>query len=231
MHRLLAGLFVLAGFSAGGSSVARLPGVIQRRVRRGLLPLESAARRLIFFVERRLPATPAPKVTAGPTAKERSTLGYLSKQMKKKNRKRAGAQCGTRAAVFWLCDKPRYCPLTADPHRRPPRGGAVPRIWLLDGSDPLRAPPVKPTRDDGDARKLFRRLQGLLGALDDMPGQALRLRRLMARRKAKALKRGSPNPIREGAPPGYRYDGKGEQFDLLRGCHRMAQEDDPPPVV
>ena len=229
--RLLSGLFVRVGFSAEDGSVARLPGTVQRKIGRVLLPLESAARRLIFFAEQRLPATPVVPVKPGPTAKERSTLGYLSKLKKKKRRARSGTRGGTRAAVFWLFDKARYYPHLADPRRRPSRGGPGPRIWLLDGSDlPRATAPVKAPRDDGDTRKLCRRLLALSDALGDVPKQALRMRRLMAARAARSAKPAAP-PLRSGAPPGYRYDGKDEAFDVLRGCHRLAQDPDPPPLV
>jgi hypothetical protein len=232
MRRLLMGLFTLAGFAPTGVPIARMSAPAQRRIGRLLLPLESAARRLIFLVERRLPETPAPKPKPGPSIAERSRLGFLSKNRRKKKRKRVAPQSTPRAAVFWLFDKKRYEPHTADPRRRPPRGGRGPRIWCFDDSDYQHAPlALKPLRDSGDARRLARRLQALFGVLDDVPGQALRLRRLLAMRNAKPSKPAGPNPIRNGAPPGFRHDSKGEEFELLRACHGMVKTESAPPNV
>ena len=71
----------------------------------------------------------------------------------------------------------------------------------------------------------------LFGALGDLNRQALRLRRMLAKRNAKSSESESASPIREGAAPGYRHDYKGEEFEVLHDLHVMAKEEHPPPNV
>ena len=138
--RLLDGLFALVGLVVGGSPVARLPLSVKRQIQRALLPIESAARRLIFFLEQRLPETePEPEKKPKRSRYNAHTLANQRKN-RRDDRRRLGKQRKLRAAVFWLFDKKAYCPFTSDPHKRPPRGGPGPRIWSLHSICKIRTP-------------------------------------------------------------------------------------------
>jgi len=120
-----------------------------------------------------------------------------------------------------------------DPVRR--RASAAPRIRSLSGPPlPLPAAESEP-EPEGEipARALCRRLIALKAALDDLPGHALRLARLRARRGflarhgdlADALR---PAPLRRGRPPGWRRKLLHPVDDILNECHELALEAKPP---
>ncbi|MAS06046.1 MAG: hypothetical protein CL534_15385 [Ahrensia sp.] len=116
-----------------------------------------------------------------------------------------------------------------EPVRRRP--AAAPRIHSLCGpSLPLPAPEPEPEPTcEIPARSVCRRLIALKSALDDLPGHALRLARLGARRNflarhgdiADAVR---PAPIRRGRPPGWRRKMLHPVDDILKECHALAWE-------
>ena len=84
----------------------------------------------------------------------------------------------------------------------------------------------KPIPSDGDpidAKTLFRRLDALRHALDDLPGQAKRMARLMARRKKAPPGPGCVPPLRPGFPPGYRQRHVHLVDRILQDCHHFAR--------
>ena len=75
---------------------------------------------------------------------------------------------------------------------------------VSDATGPWTSEPPFSDDDPIDAKNLFRRLDALRHALDDLPGQAKRMARLMARRRKAPPGPGCIPPLRPGWPPGYR---------------------------
>lgn len=71
--------------------------------------------------------------------------------------------------------------------------------------------------------RLFRRLDALQHALDDLPGQAKRMLCLMARRKKAPPGPGCVPPLRPGWPPGYRQRHVHPVDQILQDCHAFAR--------
>ncbi len=206
-------LFALLGLAT------RLSPSVHRRIIRSLRPAESAARRLIVIAARGIVVAvtsvhvkPAPaKPVGSPALRPKGTL---------------------RGYSFQLFD-PRK-PLRMIAKRK--RFRFIPRIHVLDWNydpsisaqfPPPRPPtppaPPPPLPPDGlvDASRITRRLQALESALDDLPGQALRLARLQKRREANP----GPifrTPIRPGHPPGFRRRKRREVDEILVECHYLA---------
>ncbi len=191
---LLAGLFVLLG--SGG----RVTRVVWRQVLARLVPMESALRRLICVAARDL------TVEVGPARAGSKATG-----------KRQGA---ADRAVFALTDALR----DPDPKPRSVPKAKEPRILSLDEWVP-RESAKEPADDDVlDASALLRRLEALKVALDDLPAQALRLARWMARNE-RARNGGTWRrfyAIRSGRPPGHRAGGKRPVDEVLATCHDLA---------
>ncbi|HUR43994.1 MAG TPA: hypothetical protein VMZ01_07830, partial [Aestuariivirga sp.] len=80
-----------------------------------------------------------------------------------------------------------------------------------------------PPSDDGriDASRLFRRLDALKLALDDLPRQARRLARARARRE-KAPHSRFKSPLRPGRPPGHCKIPVHDVDYVLAECHGLA---------
>ncbi len=88
-----------------------------------------------------------------------------------------------------------------------------------------------PTPDDEiSAASLCTRMNALMAALKDLPGQALRMAKLLER--IERTKEFRLRPLRPGLPPGYRQRQKHEVDEVLAECHRLAlsaQHDFRPP--
>jgi len=201
---LLSGLFALAELSAG-DGVVRVPRAVQLQILRLLRPAESALRRLIFVLSlemtlpeekpRRAPTHPIPK----------------------------GNGKSTKIPPFRLFD-PRKSFAELSQGKRRARG-AGPTICFFDGRDVRPAPePEKPAHDPDDAARLLRRMQAMQKALEDMPKQARRLLRAMAKRAKAPPGPKRYGPLRAGFPPGYRAGGKREVDELLYECGFMARQ-------
>ena len=210
--RLLAVLFGAAGLSPGGAPVARLPRPVRLMIARVLLPAESATKRLILFLSRRIPVPP-----------ERA--GAASAKAAKTRASRKSAPC---APSFWLFDKRKFFPELSDKSRAVRRGPG-PSISGFDGFR-MRgsAEAAKPVRDPDDAVRMCRRMLALYRALNDLEGQARRLLRVMAKRNRKPPGPGRYGPVRAGYPPGYRRAKTHEVDRTLYECHMMVQLDTPP---
>ncbi len=77
-----------------------------------------------------------------------------------------------------------------------------------------------------DATHIGHRLNAILRALNDLPRQARRLKRWELKREA-ALKASKPtrlSPMRPGLPPGWRERRIHEIDDVLKECHRLADD-------
>ena len=193
--RLLAGLAALLG---SGETVRR---IVWRKVLTALVPMESAARRLIYVLARDLAVVPGPVRGAG---------GGVAKR----------GNPSDRAPVFALTDRRRIP--DPPPRRCPDR--LAPRILFLDEWVPRATPPLPSGDDPVPAAALRRRLAALAGALGDLPGQARRLVRAYARweRAWNAGRRARTLPFRMGRPPGHRDRYRRPAHDVLADCHDLA---------
>ena len=222
--RVLAGLFVMAGMTPGGSVVSTLPRCVRSAILLILRPAEAAARRLIF---EKAKSVEVPEYVE-PPAKDRSKS--------KGKGKGTGKKRGPRKPLFRLID-PRKFLEEFYPNRRKrkakPRstGSTEPqmqvRIAGFDGQPDFiiwSEPKPLPTPDDAlNAEPLCRRMLALQYALEDLPAQALRMAREMAKRKkAKPGPKRVP-PLRYGYPPGYRQKPLYEVDYILRGCSALAR--------
>jgi hypothetical protein len=231
--RILAGLLASAGY-ADGTVAARLPGPIYRAALRVLRPMESAVRRLIVIAARDVVVKPAPVrpwVEGRTIARKPGGGGRLPafqlfdprKRFDFKPRKKRGA---ARSGPFvWSVD-PDPPPLSA--YLETGSGwGPVP--FPLRQPVPVPAPAPAPAPEpDGtvSALRLGRRLAALKKALEDIPGQAIRLKRCQHRRERIKLARPATvtSPLRIGRPPGHRKKPVDEIDFVLNECHGLARD-------
>ena len=191
--RVVSALLAAAGLAAG-AAVAVLPRAVRLSILRVLRPAESAARRLIVIAARDVDrAVPGPP---------RALVGVIPKGS------------GERAARFALFDpRKRFSELgTGAGFVR----GFGPRISDVDG---VRV--VEAVREESDAR-VIARLRALHGALADMPAQARRLARLLAKRRAAGEVLRRTSPLRPGLPPGHRQRRVHQVDDILVECDLLA---------
>ena len=210
---IVAGLFALLGLT-GDSVLGRIPIELHRNVRRVLRPAESAARRLIVVMAMFVKVKPEPSRAPRPIPKNIIRTGQA---------------------------KPRICFRLFDPRprifqkRRPknvPRRQPSITFFSNDGSYrriSLAPPPPPPSDGLENSAHLVRRLHALKAALDDLPRQAKRLARTLARR------RNSPDvivklktPLRPGRPPGHRKKPRLEIDHVLRECEWLGRNVLPP---
>ena len=211
LARIVAGLFALLG-GAGDAALARIPIALHRSVARVLRPAESAARRLIVVLAR-ITKVKAPPLPPRPRSMPANII-------------RTGQ--GQPRLSFQLFD-PRQRFLRP---RRPAKAvrRAQPRITFF-GIDEVRTitwgrqPLPKADKTDGLAgtAHLRARLQALKAALEDLPRQAKRLVRVLARRQT------SPRlkfkmPLRPGRAPGYRRKPRLDIDHVLHTCDWLARE-------
>jgi hypothetical protein len=232
--RILAGLLASAGY-ADGSVAARLPGPIYRAALRVLRPMESAVRRLIVIAARDVVVKPAPvrpwvegrTITrkAGGGGRVSFQLFDPRKRFDFKPRKKRGA---ARSGPFvWSVD-PDPPPVSV--YLETGSGwGPVPFPLRQPVPAPVPAPAPAPVPvSDGtvSALRLGRRLAAIKKALEDIPRQAIRLKRWEARRERIKLLRPATiaSPLRAGRPPGLRKKPKDEVEQILKECHELAFE-------
>ena len=201
---VLAGLFLLAGLSTGRGAVP-VPRAVQLQVLRLLRPAESALRRLIFALSREMRAAAA-RVRGKPA-------GEIPR----------GTGTGERVPPFRLFDPRKSFPeLSQERARR--RSGCGPTIYFFDGSDRRpEAEAEKLVRDPDDAARLLRRMLAMQKALENLPREARRLLRAMAKRETAPPGPKRYGPLRPGHPPGYRADGRRAVDALLYECGVMAR--------
>lgn len=202
--RVVMGLFEYVGVTPDGEALQRLPKTIQNVVLRALLPAESAARRLILFVSRRV---------------------TLVEQAGRGRGKKGKLRTGKRAPVFNLFDRQRYFPELADPSKKV---GGAPGIRIYDFETGLWYPPrprAKEPRDPSDATRIGRRMVALHRALSGIEREAKRLKRAMARREKAPPGPKRCGPVRPGWPPGYRERATLEVDRLLAELHAIVIHD------
>ncbi len=186
-----------------GRTIAR---AAKRRVLALLLPSEACLRRLIVILTRKMEA---------PVLRERAASG--------KKKKSRGKRDAERVPAFDLFDPRRLVGVLKKKH---PRFG--PTIRHLDEPPPPR--PALPTDEDElDTASLRRRIAAMQNALDDLPAQAERLLRIIARRKQAG--KWKVRPMRPGRPPGHRHRGKRPVDEMLAGLNDLALWvlEEPPP--
>lgn len=203
LMRLLAGLFAAVGLVEGGP-VLRLPPHLRAAVLFVLRPAESAARRLIFAQSQ--------EMSVPQYAPRAAFNGEIPR----------GDGSGVRVPPFQLFDSRKSFPELSQGGKRP-RAGAGPRMFFFDGSDTALEPePEKPAHDPEDAARLCGRMRALHKALDDIPAQARRMLRAMAKRAAAPPGPKRYGPLRPGNPPGHRQRWRHEVDDILKDCHDIA---------
>ena len=211
LARIIAGLFTLLG---EGNGPARISVALHRSIVRVLRPAESAVRRLIVVL---VTITGMKAPPPRPQAQSRSVPSGLA---------RTGT--GKKRQSFALFDPWQrfYCQ-----RQRPAKkaSAALPRIISLDGEglsrlkESLNAP-YMPDKKPADISplNLLRRLEAVIGALEDLPRQAKRLVRALARRqKFPHLK--LRMPMRPGRAPGFRVKPRLEVDHVLRDCDWLAR--------
>ncbi len=225
--RVVAGLFVSAGMASDETIIEKLP----RHVRNGILlilrPAESATRRIAAMVARHL-----------------DLPEYVKPAARKPVNKGTGKKRGPRTPQFCLIDPRKYFP-ELHPHRlsarkkSKPNGSTEPQIQVriagFDGQPDFviwSEPKAVLTPDDEvSAKALYRRLLALKLALEDMPKQAKRYVREVAKRKAAAPGPKSVPPLRMGLPPGYRRKHIHKIDEILWDCHCLVRQNPRPPDI
>ncbi len=212
LARIIAGLFVLLG---GGAGPARIPVELHRRIVRVLRPAESAVRRLIVVL-----VTITGMKAPPPRAQSRSVPPGLTR--KGEGKKRQSFPLFDPLQRFWR----------TRPKPKAPR--ALPRIISLTDEglrrlkESLNAPaPADKKAEDISPINLLRRLEAVIGALEDLPRQAKRLVRALARRQ-NVPKLKFRKPLRPGRPPGHRQKPRLEVDHVLRECDWLARNALPP---
>ncbi len=209
LARIVAGLFFLLGLT-GDAALARIPIKLHRAVARVLRPAESAVRRLIVVLAR-ITGVKAPPPRLMPKGLVRAGQGH-------------------QRPSFQLFDpRQRFLRQRKTRPRPQPRITFFGHSFLGQGEvvtiSLFREPPPKHDKADGltNPAHLARRVQALQAALDDLPGQARRLVRALARRqKTPCLK--FKMPLRPGRAPGYRRKPVQEIDHLLHACDWLARE-------
>lgn len=227
--RLVVGLFVMAGLEPGEGLVETLPRNVRSKILRVLRQIESATRRLVVRKARDL----EPYVSR-PTERKHS-----ARHNRKPNDEAKKSQ--TRVPQFSLID-PRVFLEELYPHRKPrpsqkqkqratePRllfrfcdfGGSACEAWS-------EAEPALSPDDPMTAKHICRRMQAVYHALNDLPKQAQRLVRKIAKRAAAPPGPGRVPPLRYGFPPGYRKKPIHLVDMILRECHLLAVREAKPP--
>ena len=183
--RVLMGLFALARISSPGGTGAMLPRYIRSYIIRLLRPAESAGRRLIVLYS----LVHALKVPV--LAKRASPV--LSGSIL--------AGDGKGPAVFPLRDVRKCFDRPARRKGRKP----IPRLTIIGLTERIiEEIPVILPEDELDAKSLFRRMDALKRALDDLPKEAKRLMGVEARREMAPPGPGRRPALRLGLPPGHR---------------------------
>ena len=224
---IVMGLCAEIGLTEGGT-VERVPKAVHRFVLTILRKAESATRRLIVAAARNIVLEP-PAERPARTKSKTSAKPKPDGEAKPKRKRRP---------LFNLFDPlKRFGRRFKKKPRRP-----QPRISIVDlGSNPLiplylvtlqpqpSPPPAVKKADDGmvGTASLIRRLMACADALTDIPRHALRLAQWQA--KPKEERRPERwSPLRPGRPPGYRQRNIHEVDEILKECHWLAIQGNPP---
>ena len=207
------------GLTEGGT-VERISKPLHRYVLKILRSAESAVRRLIVAAARDIIVEykPRPPASTGPKVPRQST--GEPKQRRK------------RRPLFNLFDSlKRYGRRFKKKKVRRPE----PHVYSLESflqrrhataaPDPVEQDPV----DDGmvSAANLVRRLVAVMDAVQDIPRHAMRLALWQARPKEERRPE-RWSPLRPGRPPGFRQRAIHEVDAILKECHWLAIQGNPP---
>ena len=226
--RLLAGLFVMAGLQPGTAVVESLPRGVKYAILRVLRQAESATRRLVMAEAAKLDA-----VEYVPPPKRERRAGVAKGDGAKKTR-------APRMPLFRLIDPRRFLE-ELHPNRKVRRAAKKKsrepkllfRIAGFDGQpdyEEWSEGSPEPSQDDPlTATAISRRMQALHHALSDLPKQAQRMVREIAKRKAAQAGPKSVPPLRFGPPPGHRKRHVHAVDAVLAACHWLATREPVPP--
>lgn len=217
---IIAALFAVIGLTEGGS-VERVPKALHAYVLRRLRSAESAVRRLIVATARDIVVEYEPPPPAAPKKPKTSTKDKTNAVVEAKPKRKRRPQ-------FNLFDALKRFGRRFKKKRR----GPEPHVYSLEAFLQAHAP-AAPAQidavDDGmvSAANLVRRLIAVMDAVQDIPGHAMRLARWQARPKEdRRPERWSP--LRVGRPPGFRQRPIHEVDRILKECHWLAIEGNPP---
>ncbi len=190
---IVATMIAMAGI-AGGRIVETLPRHVHLAILDLLRPAEAIVRRIIVMAARGLEVSSS--VGTGP-------VGKIPR----------GEGRGDRIPAFPLFD-----PRKALGPKRKTAPGYGPRVWMIGGENDPAFMKRTPLPDDPvPAARLCRRLLSLQAALENIPRQARRLARALARASRKW-----DQPMRRGRPPGHRAHGKDDIDEILASSQVMA---------
>ena len=226
--RVLLVLFKTAGLEPGTDRLEMLPRGVKFSILRVLRQAETSARRLVFAESEKLD-----DVEYAPRPKREKSVKKRGQKRRAVPKKRA-----PQMPRFKLTDSQKFFE-ELYPNRRPRRPkkkvqrGGEPVLLCRIGTFGLRPDfeawstplPVLTPDDPLSAVKVSRRMQALHNALLDLPAQAHRMKREIAKRKAAKPGPGSVHPMRTGKPPGFReYDAEPEHEvdNILYECHYIA---------
>ena len=201
-----------------GGSVENMSRFVANSIRFVLRPAESGLRRLLVIEAQKLKGKVALRVRKSSGAAQKRTS-------------RIKVMCAARIPQFPLFDKPIKACVEKPPQRKPQ---PQPRITVLDiGMSPIeqhiwrmqqralpkpKYKPVPPRNAPPNAARLCRRLSALHDALLDVPKQAERMARALARREMMPAEKRGEGPLRHGHPPGHRQRVKHPIDTILRDC-------------
>jgi len=221
--RVLAELFAMAGFDPEKDAPKVLPRGIRSAILLILRPAESATRRLVVA-----------------RAKGLEVLAYIAPAARLRSQGKSGKSRCTRFPQFRLID-PRKFYAELYPNRKLPgarrerqtEARLLFRFASFDGRPAVEewsVPDPKLSPDDLlNAVPVCRRMQALHYALNDLPKQAQRLMREIAKRAAAKPGPAKTPPLRAGLPPGYRKKHIHEIDSILHECHCLAVREPRPP--
>ena len=192
---LLGLVAVMLGMLPEGGVIAR---AAKRRVLEILLPSEACLRRLIVVLTRNMDV---------PVVVPRAAPGQGIPR---------GDADAERVPAFGLFDPRR---LVGVEHKRRSRG-PEPRIGFFDEWAQQPRKPAPKDDDEFATASLRRRIASMQRALDDLPRQARRLMRIIARRRLAGNRK--TKVMRPGRPPGHRQRGKREVDTLLMELNDLA---------
>ncbi|MFN0191506.1 MAG: hypothetical protein ACKVP5_05955 [Aestuariivirga sp.] len=203
--RIVGTLFAMLGL-ADNAVIDRIPRALHSAILRILRPAEAAVRRLIFVA--------AKDIVLKPRAERAKPVGKIEKKGK-----------GSRRPLFRLEDaRPPMVP--GPPRKRYRKSIGIhfyPYETLIRPAVPAKPAPIRDGKIDGN--RLKRRLQAIMGALENLNREARRCARWMARRrKIFETRLIYVNPIRPGPAPYLHEKSRHEVEEVLRDCHWLAWE-------
>ena len=208
---------------SGGGTLERMPKPVHRYALRILRTVESAARRLILAAARDIVVEPPPERaprSAKPRQKPSAKPGGEAKPRRK------------RKLLFNLFDALRR---VGRFFRKKKRRGPEPHVHSIESffrqkdAEIAAAQAKQQIVDDGmvSAKNLLRRLAAAADALQDIPGHAMRLAMWEARPKEDRRPE-RWGPLRSGRPPGFRQRPLHVVDEILKECHWLAIQGNPP---